>query len=86
MNISAFLRSLNTHAIAGVGLGTAALSIAATALQHPVDHALSAHPSVVTGIVQGIVDSYVQSQASNVGAVAGALAAYFGRPKTIPSN
>jgi Na+/H+ antiporter NhaB len=76
----AFLLSLNTHTVAGVGLGTALAGITAIVGQHWIDPHLAFNPSI-----QWVFDYFAQQIAAPVTATA-VYAAYLGRPKTVPKE
>jgi hypothetical protein len=79
-SIAAWFKSLNTHLVGGVGLGTGAVSIASIILQPVIDHALNGSPA--GRMLVPVIDYYATSLAAPVTATA-LGAAYFGRPKTI---
>ncbi len=81
--IRAWLTSLNTHKIGGIGIGTAILSIAAMSLRAPIDAALIAHPGVASSVSRSLIDDYILTFAAPVVATVGASMAYVGRPTTI---
>lgn len=76
--LARLLAAANTHAVGGAGLGTTIAAIGIHIAAHAIDP--TGHGN---GLAQKIV-STIDNDASAPASVVGVLAAYFGRPKTIP--
>jgi hypothetical protein len=79
-----FLATLNTHRVGNVGLGSLILCVTTVALQSHIDAFLAAQPHWGQ-IALSLFDAYVETFAAPIIAASG-VAAYLGRPATIPPS